>query len=140
MRTERFEKNSLIKVAGGGGSDTVNKGNQPLRSKFALMAGSNSSKRTERSAQTFLLRFKVSKISWFFSVGNRSLSKDGGEGVGVGMVLRALVFLGMVLRNRTETQRENQKEHKNKTKGRLQVSTKKYRMKIYMMHESVMMI
>ena len=38
-------------------------------------------------------------------------------------------------RIRTETQKQNQQKQKRKTKGRLQVSTKNNRTKIYMMHE-----
>ena len=70
----------------------------------------------------FLLRLSFSNASWFFSLKNLSLSKVG-EGEEV-EVLLALVFLGMVLRKGQDTKKKTKKETR-KTKGRMQVSTKK---------------
>ena len=72
----------------------------------------------------FLLRLSFSYASWFFSLRNLSLSKVG-EGEEV-EVLLALVFLGMMLRKEHDKQKRTKKETR-KTKGKLQVSTKKYR-------------
>ena len=63
--------------------------------KVALMVGSSSSSKTLRSTQIFLLKFKVSYISLFFSLRNNSLWKEGSEEEEA--ILWALVFLGMVL-------------------------------------------
>ena len=72
----------------------------------------------------FLLRLSFSYAFWFFSLRNLSLSKVG-EGEEV-EVLLALVFLGMTLRKVQDKQERTKKETR-KTKGKLQVSTKKYR-------------
>ena len=83
----------------------------------------------------FLLRLSFSKASWFFSLRNLSLSKVG-EGEEV-KVLLALVFLGMMLRKGQDKQKRTKKETR-KTKGRLQVSTKKnVEITIYMLHEQI---
>ena len=73
----------------------------------------------------FLLRLSFSNASWFFSLRNLSLSKVG-EGEEV-EVLLALVFLGMMLRKGQDIEKRTKKKKKKqrKTKGRLQVSTKK---------------
>ena len=112
--TERFEWNSLIKVAGGGWSISI-KGNQPLHSKFLLISGLSSSKTTFLSAHTDLRMFNFSYVSWFFSLINLSLSKDGVEEEVD--VLWALVFLTMMLRIGKDTQkRDKRKKKKNKQK------------------------
>ena len=70
----------------------------------------------------FLLRLSFSNASWFFSLRNLSLSNVG-EGEEV-EVLLALVFLGMMLRKEQDKQKRTKNETR-KTKGRMQVSTKK---------------
>ena len=70
----------------------------------------------------FLLRLSFSNASWFFSLRNLSLLKVG-EGEEVEVPL-ALVFLGMMLRKGQDKQKRSKKKTR-KTKGRLQVSTKK---------------
>ena len=73
----------------------LKRGNQPLDSKLAIIAGSISSKITARSAQILHLQFKVSKASLLLSFLNTSLLE--GDLEEVEGVLWALVFLGMVL-------------------------------------------
>ena len=58
----------------------------------------------------FLLRLSFSNASWFFSHRNLSLSKVG-EGEEV-EVLLALVFLGMMLRNKTNRKEPKRKQEK----------------------------
>ena len=112
--TERFEYNSLIRVARGGCSIST-KGNQPLRSKFLLISGSSSSKTTFLLAYTDLRIFNFSYVSWFFSLRNLSLSKEGAkEEVDV---LWALVFLTMMLRLQYDKQKRDKEEKTKKTQG-----------------------
>jgi len=59
VRVELSNQGSLIKVAGEGWSIS-NKGNQPLRSKFLLISGSNSSSTTFLSAHIDLKMFSFS--------------------------------------------------------------------------------
>ena len=66
--------------------------------------------------------FNFSYVSWFFSLINLSLSKDGVEEEED--VLWALVFLTMMVKSRKDRQKET-KDKTRKTKGRLQVRTKK---------------
>ena len=100
MWQERFEKNFLIRAVGGGWSIS-NKDNQPLDSRLALMAGSTSSKITERSTQILRLLFSFSKASW-----QRSFLKSWtleGDTEGVEETLLAIVFLGIVLEKEPKT-------------------------------------
>ena len=78
--------------------------------KLRLISRSSSSKRTFLSAQMFLLRLSFSNSSWFFSLRNLSLSKVG-EGKEV-EVLLALVFLIMMLRNKTNRKEPKRKQEK----------------------------
>ena len=78
-----------------GGWSISNKDNQPLDSRLALMAGSTSSRITERLAYILRLLFSFSKASWqqlFLKSWLLEGDIDGVEGI-----LLALVFLGMVL-------------------------------------------
>ena len=127
MWHERLEKNSLIKAVRGGWSISK-RDNQPLNSRLALMAGFTSSKITECLAQILRLLFSFSKVSRERLLIN-SWTLEG-DTEGVEGTLLALVFLGMVLELRTKSTQQIGKRNKNKTKGRLQVSTKKkYRTK-----------
>ena len=94
MWQERFEKNSLIRAVGGGWSIS-SKDNQPLDSRLTLMAGSTSSKITERLAQILRLLFNFSKVPRQRSFLKSWTLEEDTEGV-EGTLL-ALVFLGMVL-------------------------------------------
>ena len=99
---------------GGGWSISI-KGNQPLRSKFFLISGSSSSKTTFLLAYIDLRMFNFLYISWFFSLINLSLSKDGVEEEVD--VLWALVFLTMMLRiGKDRQEKKKKKKTKNKTK------------------------
>ena len=124
MWHERLEKNSLINAVGGGWS-IFKRDNQPLDSRLALMAGSTSSKITEHSAQILRLLLSFLKASREHSFLNSWTLK--GDTEGVERTLLALVFLDMVLELRTKSTQQIGKRNKNKTKGRLQVSTKTYR-------------
>ena len=75
------QKKKIIFRAARGGWSISNSGNQPLHSKFAIMVGLSSSNKTFLSVQNFLLMFSVSYNSWFFTLGNLSLSKEGSEEV-----------------------------------------------------------
>ena len=75
---------------------------------------SSSSKTTFLSVDTFLRMFSFSKVSWFFSLRNLSLSKDGAKVEDD--VLWALVFLTIMLKSKKNRQKTKTKE---KTKGRL---------------------
>ena len=124
MWHERLKKNSLIKAFGDGWSISK-RNNQPLDSRLALMAGSTLSKITERSAQILRLLLSFSKASQerlFLNSWTLERDTEGVEGT-----LLTLVFLGMVLELTTKSTQQIGKRNKNKTKGRLQVSTKKYR-------------
>ena len=124
MWQERFEKNSLIRTVGSEWSIS-NKDNQPLNSRFALMAGLTSSKTTERSVQILRLQFHFSKASLQRSFLNSWLLEgDIEEREGV---LLALVFLGIVLG-------KAQRHQKKKPRANCKL-TQKNRTKIYMMHE-----
>ena len=103
---ERFEENSLIKVARGGCS-TYKSGNQPLHSKFLRISRFNSSSMTLHLAQTNLKMLNFLQVSWFFSIRNLSLSKARVEGV---VVFFALVFLTMMLRVGKERQKQKTKK------------------------------
>ena len=81
----------------------------------------------------FLLRLSFLNASWFFSLKNLSLSKVGRRGSG-GPIGSS--FPRYEAKERTRQTEKNQKETR-KTKGRLQVSTKKNRKKIYMTHEQI---
>ena len=94
MWQERFEKNSLIRVVGGGWSIS-NKDNQPIDSRLALMTESTLSKITERAAQILRLLFNFSKASQQQSF-LKSWTLEG-DIKGVEGTLSALTFLGMVL-------------------------------------------
>ena len=98
-----------------------NKGNQPLRSNFLLISGSSSSKTTFLSAHTDLSMFNVSKVSWFFSLRNLSLSKQEVE-VEVD-VLWALVFLTMMLRLEYDRWKRDKEEKTKKTQGQTASNT-----------------
>ena len=121
MWHERLEKNSLIKVVGGGWSISK-RDNQPLDSRLALMAGSTSSKIIERLAQILRLLLSFTKISRERSFLNNWTLE--GDIEGIEGTLLSLVFLGMVLEEKTRSIQQIGKRNKNKTKGRLQVSTK----------------
>ena len=116
MWQERLEKNSLIKAVEGIWSISK-RDNQPLDSRLALMAGSTSSKITERSAQILRLLLSFSKASRERSFLN-SWTLEG-DTEGVEGTLLALVFLGMVLELMTKSTQQIGKRDKNKTKGRL---------------------
>ena len=73
----------------------IQKGQPTLTFKISFNGKIYSSNKTLRSAQIFLLRFSVLNNSWFFTLGNLSLSKDESEEVEA--FLLALVFLVMVL-------------------------------------------
>ena len=73
----------------------------------------------------FLLRFNFSKVYWCFSLRKHSLSKE--REYEEKAFLLALVFLDIVLRIGRTHRKGPKKRNKRKTKGRLQVSTKKYR-------------
>ena len=121
MWHERLEKNSLIKVVGGGWSISK-RDNQPLDSRLALMAGSTSSKIIERLAQILRLLLSFTKISRERPFLNNWTLE--GDIEGIEGTLLSLVFLGMVLEEKTRSIQQIGKRNKNKTKGRLQVSTK----------------
>ena len=112
MWQERFEKNSLIKAVGGGWSIS-NKDNKPLDSRLALMAGSTSSKITERLAQILRLLFSFSKASrqrLFLKSWTLEGDTEGVEGT-----LLALVFQGKVLEkgSKAHSKKERKKKKQN---------------------------
>ena len=73
---------------------------------------SSSSKTTFLSVDTFLRMFSFSKVSWFFSLRNLSLSKDGAKVEDD--VLWALVFLTIMLKSKKNRQKIDKKQKQKK--------------------------